>query len=286
MFGANKIFGKKQFKAAPAESLHVTSIFYTLQGEGPYSGRPAMFIRLAYCNLTCSFCDTFFDKGDWFTYDELLEKSQSILSEFNCTHHTTMELKDLVLVMTGGEPLLQENITGFLERANKVFKHTQIESNGTQSTPIPDETTLVISPKCLEKDGVPVRYLKPRPDMLARADCLKFVMSSDLKSPYSKVPDFACIWKHKTGKSIYCSPMNIYNDLPQKAKEMRSVENALRPMPISLEERSTVDEVISFWEEGLLNMEENQKNHEYTAHYCMMNNYTLNLQVHLYASLA
>ena len=60
MFGTNEIIGKKYFKDAPAESLFVTSMFFTLQGEGPYAGMPALFIRLAKCNLVCSFCDTFF----------------------------------------------------------------------------------------------------------------------------------------------------------------------------------------------------------------------------------
>jgi organic radical activating enzyme len=65
MFGTNEIVGKKYFADAPADSLFVTSMFFTLQGEGPYSGMPALFIRLAKCNLDCSFCDTFFDDGDW-----------------------------------------------------------------------------------------------------------------------------------------------------------------------------------------------------------------------------
>jgi hypothetical protein len=51
-------------------------------------------------------------------------------------------------------------------------------------------------------------------------------------------------------------------------------------------ERSTVDEVISFWEPGLLNLEANQRNHEYTGQYCVENGLRLNLQQHLYASLA
>ena len=56
MFGTNEIIGKKYFKDAPKDSLFVTSMFFTLQGEGPYAGLPALFIRLAKCNLDCSFC--------------------------------------------------------------------------------------------------------------------------------------------------------------------------------------------------------------------------------------
>ncbi|MNX93192.1 hypothetical protein D3C86_1253690 [compost metagenome] len=75
--------------------------------------------------------------------------------------------------------------------------------------------------------------------------------------------------------------MNNYNDIPAMSKKQRALNNG-----ISLEERSTVDEVISFWEPGLLNMEENQKNHEYAARYCVTHGFILNLQIHLYASLA
>jgi hypothetical protein len=55
---------------------------------------------------------------------------------------------------------------------------------------------------------------------------------------------------------------------------------------ITMAERSTVDEVISFWEPGLLDLAANQANHEYTARYCMNHGFKLNLQMHLYASLA
>ena len=82
--------------------------------------------------------------------------------------------------------------------------------------------------------------------------------------------------------NVIVSPMNIYNGEPRKSKEMRN-SGANR---IEIEERSTVDEVISFWEPGLLNMVDNQRNHEYTAQYCMKQGYVLNLQIHLYASLA
>lgn len=55
MFGMNEIVGLKYFKNALPNTLTVTSRFYTLQGEGPFRGFPAYFIRLAKCNLACSF---------------------------------------------------------------------------------------------------------------------------------------------------------------------------------------------------------------------------------------
>lgn len=266
-------------------------------------------------------CDTFFDAGDWLDLEEIESKIESAISSFykgNVPYWARVEYewegvssfivdgtggaeipwhegwemvggalrkvvkkRQMALVITGGEPMLQENILPFLDRMNKSFLRTQIESNGTQSTAIPIETILVVSPKCAEKNGVATKYLTPREDILERADCLKFVMSADDDSPYNTIPDWAFKWKDRTGKPIYISPMNMYNREPLASKQLRSKKN-----DITIEERSTVDEVISFWEEGLLDMKANQINHEYAARFCVEHGCILNLQIHLYASLA
>lgn len=291
MFGKNEIVGQKYFADAAEDQLYVTSIFYTLQGEGPYRGEPAVFVRLAKCNLACSFCDTYFDGGDWLTFEQLDNRIHQVIDDYFeddmpvwadvvYRGEEIFKKRNMVLVITGGEPMLQKNLPAFLRLMNQQFAHTQIESNGTVWQDIPDETTLVCSPKCSEKNGQPVKYLKPNKDVLDRADCLKFVMNADLDSPYSEIPN----WAHEyamAGKKLFISPMNVYNREPQKSKQLRSTKN-----DISIEERSNVDEVISFWEEGLLDMKENQKNHEYAAQYCAKHGFILNLQIHLYASLA
>lgn len=297
MFGTNEIIGKKYFKDAPKDSLFVTSMFFTLQGEGPYAGQPALFIRLAKCNLDCSFCDTFFDDGDWLTFEQIEDKMFDAIEEYWTSkgqvvpawarklytdeHGEIYSAPNIVLVMTGGEPLLQENISAFMERNLDRFKAVQVESNGIPDTVVPKGVTLVCSPKCMEKNGKAVKYFAPSKTILDRADCLKFVMSADAESPYNTIPDWAHEWKARTGKPIYCSPMNIYNSFPQKIKLLRAEKGN-----ITMAERSTVDEVISFWEPGLLNLADNQRNHEYTARYCIDNGLNLNLQMHLYASLA
>jgi len=286
MFGKNEIVGQKFFSEAGANKLFVTSIFFTLQGEGPFRGYPAVFVRLAKCNLKCSFCDTFFDGGDWLSFSDIDQRISNTIEQYYKSRSLTIPqwAKDrrMVLVMTGGEPMLQKNIGDFLSTVGATFEHTQIESNGTVYQEIPDDTVLVISPKCSEKNGSPVKYLNPRQEVLDRADCLKFVMESNSDSPYSTIPDFAVQWKNKTGKTVFVSPMNIYNREPQKSKELRGEKQD----NVTLEERSYVDEVIEFWEEGLLDMKANEKNHKYAANYCIQNGCVLNLQIHLYAGLA
>ncbi|HEY6020017.1 MAG TPA: 7-carboxy-7-deazaguanine synthase QueE, partial [Candidatus Paceibacterota bacterium] len=59
MFGQNPVSPIRHDK----ESFLVKDIFYTIQGEGPYAGRPAVFVRLGGCNLRCAFCDTDFSNG-------------------------------------------------------------------------------------------------------------------------------------------------------------------------------------------------------------------------------
>lgn len=295
MFGTNEIIGKKYFKDAPKNSLFVTSMFFTLQGEGPYAGQPALFIRLAKCNLDCSFCDTFFDDGDWMTFEQIETKiHNTICGYFNnekgiaapdwALNKTRIGklYPNIVLVMTGGEPLLQENISAFMQYQQKMyFKAVQVESNGIPDTVVPEGVTLVCSPKCMEKDGKAVKYYAPSKTILDRADCLKFVMSADTESPYNNVPQWAHDWKVKTGKDIYCSPMNIYNSFPQKIKLLRAEKGE-----ITMAERSTVDEIISWWEPGLLDMEKNESNHKYVGQYCMQHGFKMQMQIHLFASLA
>lgn len=295
MFGTNTITGKAFFKDAPKDSLYVTSMFFTLQGEGPYSGQPALFIRLTKCNLTCNFCDTFFDDGNWMTFDEIEGKIHTTICDYFkdgvplwATNISVSDIPlsgrrypNIVLVMTGGEPLIQDNISEFMHRQLPKFKAVQVESNGIPDTEVPEDVTLVCSPKCMEKNGKAVKYYAPSKTILDRADCLKFVMSADPESPYHTIPEWAYKWRDETEGEIYCSPMNIYNTFPQKIKLLRAEKGE-----ITMAERSTVDEIISFWEPGLLDLAANQANHEYTARYCLEHGCRLNLQQHLYVSMA
>jgi 7-carboxy-7-deazaguanine synthase len=305
MFGQNEIVGKRYFKVVTDEAakakqpaqLMVTSMFYTLQGEGPFAGRPALFLRLAKCNLACSFCDTFFDQGTWMSFETIRNNLYTTLSQFwndqgKCVPlwalpdnggSPALYAPNIVLVITGGEPLLQDNLMAFLHFIKPHFNDIQIESNGilTPAT-FPEQVTLVCSPKCHEENGEAVYYFKPSLQMLNAAACLKFVMSADISSPYHTVPEWAHNWSHTTGRPVYVSPMNIYNDMPKRAKELR----ATRQNYITMEERSTIDEVVSFWEPGLLNMKANQANHEWAARYAITHGFRLSLQTHLMASLA
>ncbi|MGZ4849784.1 MAG: 7-carboxy-7-deazaguanine synthase QueE [Candidatus Bathyarchaeia archaeon] len=277
LFGKNEIVGKKYFQGNGGKFL-VTSIFFTLQGEGPLAGYPAVFIRLAKCNLNCSFCDTYFDSGDWLSLEEIEQRCLKVVEDwFHGWIPDWVVHGKIALIITGGEPSLQNlmSLTQFFEES---FMEIQIESNGILKAELPDDVLLVVSPKCAEKTG---KYIKPHWETLQRADCLKFVVSADPESPYHTIPQWALDWKEEHfDKDIYISPMNIYNEEPQAAKVARNSNET------SIEQRSTVEEVISFWTPGLLNLEQNELNHSWAANYCMTYGLKLNLQMHLYVGKA
>lgn len=237
-------------------------------------------------------CDTFFDDGDWMTYQEINAKAYQTIIEFwtkqgkHVPDWVTpgipgMSYPSVVLVMTGGEPLLQDNISEFMTDQLPRWKAVQVESNGTPDTLVPEGVTLVCSPKCAEKNGVAIKYLAPSKTILDRADCLKFVMSANAESPYNSIPVWAHEWQARTGKDIYCSPMNVYNTFPQKIKLLRAEKGT-----ITMAERSTVDEVIDFFEPGMLNMKAIELNHKYVGQYCMQHGFKMQMQMHLFAGLA
>lgn len=91
-------------------------MFYSLQGEGRYTGTPAIFIRFAGCNLKCSFCDTKHQEGAELTEDEIINKIKEYPSKF--------------VVLTGGEPTMQIN-EGFVNKLHENGYYVAIETNGT-----------------------------------------------------------------------------------------------------------------------------------------------------------
>lgn len=112
---------KTDFRDDRTIDLH--SIFYTLQGEGPFAGQRSVFIRLAGCNLQCPGCDTEYTEGrQRFHVDTILGMVRAVIPPL----HTSR--KPLV-VITGGEPFRQDLYPLVTVLAAAGFK-IQIETNG------------------------------------------------------------------------------------------------------------------------------------------------------------
>lgn len=274
MFGRNKIVGRKFFANA-RDKLMVTSVFYTLQGEGPYAGRPAVFVRLSKCNLACDFCDTTFERGDWINCQSLASRVRSMIHDkFAAYPDAAHRLNMCGVVITGGEPTLQINLGPFCDLLRDLA-FVQIESNGTlYPTALPTFVTLVVSPKVIG-DGQKMRYFEPMESVQARADCLKFVVSGSAMSPYYGIPQWAFAWRDKYKKPIYISPMNVYADK----------QSMLNRGDGDIEHRNQ-QEKVSFWEPGLLDMKQVRRNHEFAGEYAMRHGLFLSLQQHIYIGAA
>lgn len=127
----------------------INEIFYSLQGEGFYTGTAAIFIRFSGCNLKCNFCDTLHESGEFLSDEEILQK----ISFFESKH----------IVLTGGEPSLwiDEEFVGKLKATGY---YVQIETNGTH--PIPQNVDWIT---CSPKDA---------PLAINKANELKVVFTS------------------------------------------------------------------------------------------------------------
>lgn len=147
----------------------VKEIFYTLQGEGFWTGRPAVFCRFARCNLwtgreedrgraTCQFCDTDFLHGDRYDEDDLLDR-------INWAWPAGRPNK--MVVFTGGEPAIQLNAK-FVNAVKQLGFYTAVETNGTM--PIPNQLDWVcVSPKAgtnlVTRVGDELKVVFPQPDL-------------------------------------------------------------------------------------------------------------------------
>ena len=122
---------------SPDGSLLVHSIFHTIQGEGPLTGHPAVFVRLAGCNLQCPKCDTEYTEGAQF---------MSATAVF--AHVQRLHPGPVLVVITGGEPLRQ-NIEPLCWLLADADYQVQIETNGTLPLPdfMPSSVMIVCSPK-------------------------------------------------------------------------------------------------------------------------------------------
>src|SRR5690606_21434036 len=94
MFGKNP---KRPPIKGDGSTLEVQEIFPTFQGEGVYTGWPAVFIRLGGCNLACHFCDTEFESYQPMELEEIVQQ----VIELTGKTHTKL------VVITGGEPFRQ-----------------------------------------------------------------------------------------------------------------------------------------------------------------------------------
>jgi 7-carboxy-7-deazaguanine synthase len=117
--------------------LTINEIFHSVQGESTYAGRPCVFVRLTACDLRCSWCDTAyaFYEGSKRSLDEVVGE----VDRYGCS----------LVEVTGGEPLLQEDVYPLMQTLLDRGKTVLLETGGHRSTErVPADVVTILDVKC------------------------------------------------------------------------------------------------------------------------------------------
>ena len=147
-------------------SLKINEIYYSVQGESTHSGCPCIFIRLTYCNLRCSYCDTeyaFYDGKDMEITDIMSE-----IKRWDCN----------LVEVTGGEPLFQEECIDLLHELINSNYEVMLETGGSLSiSDVPKKVVKIVDFKC-PSSGMVKKNLWSIVDDLQAHDEVKFVIGN------------------------------------------------------------------------------------------------------------
>lgn len=144
-------------------TLQLAEIFYSVQGEGTWTGTPAVFVRLAGCNLACDFCDT----------DYALKFVASVAEVVTRVRAEGGDCP--MVILTGGEPLAQRAAVALIDALRADGRRVHIESNGTIDVALPADVWLTVSPK-----------ERLHPVMAARANEAKLIVDGAIPEAWAE----------------------------------------------------------------------------------------------------
>lgn len=172
--------------------MKISEIFYSILGESTYQGFPCIFIRVAGCNLRCSYCDTVYAQEGGKEYS--VKKILSIISDY----------PSKFVEITGGEPLLQEDVYKLINELIKKRYKVLVETNGSADIgKLPKEVTVIMDIKC-PSSGMKSEMKWENIGKLKDKDEIKFVLSN--RNDYLWVKEV--IKKYKLSeKKILLSPV-------------------------------------------------------------------------------
>lgn len=144
--------------------LKVNEIFYSVQGEGTSAGLPCVFVRLTYCNLRCTYCDTeyAFHEGTDLSIDEILYE----VNNFKCN----------LVEVTGGEPLLQRESLQLMKALCDAGYSVLLETGGSLSIKDVDPRVTIIMDIKTPSSKMESKNLFSNIDLLKKEDEVKFVV--------------------------------------------------------------------------------------------------------------
>jgi 7-carboxy-7-deazaguanine synthase len=150
----------------PRSMLTINEIFYSIQGESTRAGQPCVFVRLTACDLRCRWCDTTyaFDEGRKQSVDEVV----AAVENFGCP----------LVEITGGEPLLQEDVYSLMERLLESGRTVLLETGGHRPIDrVPSGVVKILDVKC-PGSGEASKNHWPNLDRLSPRDEVKFVIAN------------------------------------------------------------------------------------------------------------
>ncbi|MFV8784340.1 7-carboxy-7-deazaguanine synthase QueE [Microbulbifer sp. SA54] len=147
-----------------AESLRISEIFYSLQGEARDSGRPTVFVRLTGCPLRCTYCDSeyAFYGGERMSLAEILQKVRSYPARYVC--------------VTGGEPLAQPNCLPLLTALCDAGYQVSLETSGAMPVDKVDSRVSRVVDLKTPASGEQSRNCMENMPLLNQNDQIKFVI--------------------------------------------------------------------------------------------------------------
>ena len=166
----------------------ITEIFKSIQGEGTRAGLPCIFVRLTGCNLRCTWCDTAyaFHGGKKMSVEEVLARVHELTGR-----HAEMPGGQAIVPLvelTGGEPLLQEEIYPLAEKLLAAGYVVMIETSGERFIGnLPAEVIKIVDVKCPDS-GEPDTFEMRNLEVLSENDEVKFVLTT--RRDYEFARDF------------------------------------------------------------------------------------------------
>lgn len=226
-------------------SAHLTEIFSSIQGEGPYIGYRQVFLRFAGCNLKCAYCDTLHEAGPSFRVESLPGSGvfdiyanpatpsdvAGIITGFNLKHNHSLSL-------TGGEPLLHAE---FIRELRQILEPWRLpfflETNGT----MPDRLAEVID--CLDFISMDIKLPSATKGVALWDAHRKFLKTGARKDIYVKI----IVTSETTDEEIVLTSRLIRDVGPRIPLVLQPAD----PRSVLPEQRITVEQLFRFQEMSL-----------------------------------
>jgi 7-carboxy-7-deazaguanine synthase len=146
--------------------LKVNEIFHSIQGESSKAGLPCVFVRLTYCNLRCTYCDT-----EYAFYDGQEKSVEAIIEDvkkYNCR----------LVEITGGEPLMQSESLNLMQKLCDEGFDVMLETGGSLPVKDVDKRVLIVMDLKCPSSGMEKKNLYENLEYLKPADEIKFVIGN------------------------------------------------------------------------------------------------------------